>query len=422
MRLRARASRRLVPTLLLALVACQDDAAGPGRDSTTTPVDGIPPAAVDDLSLAFRSSDGAVAFNWTAPRDDIAHDRAHRYDIRYGYAFPFDWDRSVPVDDPPAPLRAGTIQTYTLSDPRRGRDLFAAIRAFDAAGNASAVGTVAHLRVPGFTFEVTCLDVLARGPAAGLDALVATRFSYHAVTDAAGRFALADLAGGALGIVIETGAASGLYHRFEDAFTLEDDVTLVYSMIPFRRPASALYPSTLGILGDALIAPGPVRIVKNWRERPVAWYAPDFVNVHGLDYRSLAEQAASRWNERVGLDLLIPATSPPQRGVVLQFLPRSQMGTQNGITSYTNDAEGFPLLDTIRIVDDFADAVVLYRIMVHEFGHTIRLGHLPAGFMMYGGQPLPPDITDDEVDVVRLLVSLPGGLDVSKYDPAPPAR
>jgi hypothetical protein len=97
------------------------------------------------------------------------------------------------------------------------------------------------------------------------------------------------------------------------------------------------------------------------------------------------------------------------------------MGGQVGITEYTDDDEGFPLLDRIRIVDEFSDPVRLYRIMLHELGHTIRLGHLPAGFIMFAGQPLPDDITDDEVAVVRLLLALPAGLELLKYDVASPA-
>jgi hypothetical protein len=268
---------------------------------------------------------------------------------------------------------------------------------------------------------VTCADAFTREPAPGLDALVASRFTYSARTGEDGRFAITDLSGGALGLRITRGVAPAPYHRIDDAFQVDADVVRAYTMIPWQATDSPLYSGVLPLLREALVAPGSSEVVRNWRQLPIPWYAPAFVNSSGIDYRALIEQAANRWNERTGMALFVEAEAPPASGVVVQFPPRSVMGIQNGITEYSNDAEGYPLLDRIRIVDDFPDAPRLYTIMLHELGHTIRLGHLPAGFIMFGGQPLPDDITDDEVAVVHLLTALPAGTDLSLYDPSPPS-
>jgi hypothetical protein len=74
------------------------------------------------------------------------------------------------------------------------------------------------------------------------------------------------------------------------------------------------------------------------------------------------------------------------------------------------------------VVDDLADGPKLYEIFMHELGHTIPLVHLPAGFIMYGSQPLPNDISDDEVTMVQLLAALPNGTVLDEYDQTPPAR
>jgi hypothetical protein len=58
---------------------------------------------------------------------------------------------------------------------------------------------------------------------------------------------------------------------------------------------------------------------------------------------------------------------------------------------------------------------------MHELGHTIPLLHLPAGFIMYGSQPLPSDISDDEVTMVKLLLALPNGTVLDRYNSTPPA-
>ena len=418
MPLRARLSVPWLITAVAMALACEDDVAQPGDPSGTG--DRRPPQAIDDLTLAYDADDETAVLTWTARADDLVRDRADRYDIRYGYAFPLDWESLNRVESPPTPLGSGSVQHFELSDPFRGRDLYASIRAIDAAGNESPVGNVAHVRVPGFTFEATFIDALARAPVVGLDALVTTRAATRIATGADGRITLDELAGGTIGLLVASGAAPAPYHRFEDAFTLGGDVALVYAMVPFQLPNSPLYPSILSLLADALYSPGREHILKTWKSFPIAWYAPDFVNSRGVDYRAAAEQAATRWNQHLGFDLFTPVSTDPPVGVALVFLPRSSMGGLTAITEYDNDADGYPRHDQIRIVDDYLDGSALYLVMLHELGHTIPLGHLPAGFLMFSGQPLPPDVTDDEVDLVRLLLSLPNDTDLSKYDPAPP--
>jgi hypothetical protein len=66
-------------------------------------------------------------------------------------------------------------------------------------------------------------------------------------------------------------------------------------------------------------------------------------------------------------------------------------------------------------VNTFSDPVTLHIVMLHELGHTIRLWHLPAGFLMYGGQPLPGDPTGEEVWLVRVLHGMDDRTDLSIY-------
>jgi hypothetical protein len=93
------------------------------------------------------------------------------------------------------------------------------------------------------------------------------------------------------------------------------------------------------------------------------------------------------------------------------------------ITNHDIGADLHPIRATIDVVDDFntAHADNLYRVMLHEFGHTIRLGHSGLReFIMYAGQPLPADIADDEAEVVILHHSLPTRVDMSIYEDAIP--
>ncbi len=407
--------------LFLALVVACDESSTPPVTPGTPGEDPVPPRAVDDLALSYEPGVNSVAFDWTAPRDDTAHDRVARYDIRYSYSFPLDWDRSIRFADPPDPLPVGTPQQAILADPVRGRDIYAAIRSYDEAGNESASSPVAHVHVPGVSVEVTCSDVLSGGPIPGLDVLITSRSSWERITDAEGRVTLPDISEGTMGLEVTRGTSVTPYHGFADAFAVSTNVTRDVPMIEYAPTDSPYYESRLDLLLDSLIPGGTSKVLRKWSSYPIPFYAPAFVNQYGLDYRDLVRRAAARWNLRVGQTIFVETSSAPAKGVTMLFLPRSTMGIQNAYTSYSSDADGYPLLDTIRVLDEFSDEEKLYRIMMHELGHTIRLAHLadPA-YIMMGGQPLPPDISDDEVRLVQTLLALPNGIDLSHYDPAPP--
>ncbi len=320
------------------------------------------------------------------------------------------------LDNPPDPLNPGAMQELVVSHPPRATDVYASVRAVDGAGNISRVGALAHARVPGYTLEIVCTDVLTGLPLAGLDAVITLGASAeNTVTDAAGSLHLSDLDDGTLTIALSSAGSS--HHLFRASFALNADTLLQVPMIPVQQPQTNLYPSILSLLRVANLAVGGERVLKRWHSCPVQLYARDFVNVNGLDYRVLLQQAADRWNARLGFQMFAATGADPATGILVEFLPISTMGTVNGVMEYSNDARGYPVHDRIRIVDAMTDGPRLYSILLHELGHAIPFGHLPAGFIMFGSQPLPLDISDDEVAMVRLLLALPNGTDLNNYDP-----
>ena len=86
------------------------------------------------------------------------------------------------------------------------------------------------------------------------------------------------------------------------------------------------------------------------------------------------------------------------------------------VTRHTTGQDLHPIQDEVLVVNDFPDAGFLFRVMLHEFGHTIRFRHLsdPA-FIMYSGQPLPDRISDDEAAAAVLHQSLPVRVDLGNY-------
>ncbi len=416
-----RSKRRIlwyVGAILFAMAtgSCGDDPSAPPPPDDGTPITGdhTAPAAVSDLALSYDFVTHDARLSWTAPRDDAQHDRVAQYQIRYAYSFPMDWWTAPEVDDAPVPSAVGSPQTYTIAGPTRGHDLYAAIRCVDANGNRSDVSSVVHVRVPGFSFEATCVDAMTRVPVAGLDVHIDERHAHDFVTGADGRVVLSDVMGN-LALRVDRGSATADYHGLDEVFLLNADRVVTYPMIEFMPADNAPYQNILQVVLDAIVGSEP--ILKKWGSLPVPWYAPAFVNVNGLDYYDAVARAAARWNEATGLPLFVAVASPPTVGVTVEFLPPAQMGGQNGITSYTSDAQGYPLHDHVRIVDTFSDGARLYSIMLHELGHTIRLDHLNSPAMiMYASQPLPADISNDEIRAVQLMTALPNGLNLQIYD------
>jgi hypothetical protein len=202
------------------------------------------------------------------------------------------------------------------------------------------------------------------------------------------------------------------------------DISRTFLMIPFQRTESQRFANLLQLFKILTKTDGPAgwrTVLTTWARRPVKCYIPSHVHSDSVDYRAEGLRAAQRWMEKTGFELLTLVASPPDTGITFHFKSRSEMGIHIGITRHTNGSDGLPLRDDIDLVDDMPNSHSLYLICMHELGHTLRLGHLPfPEFIMYEGQPLPPDISADEAEVVRLLVKMPARIDMSAYDETNP--
>jgi hypothetical protein len=424
--------------LLNPIVGCSGDE---GAGGTGPPLyDTSPPSPVTDLVVAYDPNAGAVILSWTAPSDDSAAERVSAYEIRIeytsGYAPADFWEHAGAIADPPEPGPPGSTETCEILDPKRARDVYVGILAIDEAGNRSAAGEPEMIHVEGFAFGARCLDVFTGLPVEGLRATVSTGESWNYTTDASGEFSHeGEIDDGFTHVEVRSGAAPIAYHTINETIVLAGDSVHTFYMIPVEPVGAAWAPNLLGLfnrLADTLPpgaalsprepqpsrspqAPQP-RILAKWRRRPVACYIPPFVNPNGVDYELQAKLAATRWMEKTGVMLFDFVDAPPDTGIVLVYKPQSEIG---GIayTQHTFDAEGHPLRDEIRIVSEASNAQVIYKVFLHEFGHTIPLGHTDdMSFIMFVAQPLPGDISDDEARVVQLHASLPVRIDMAIYD------
>lgn len=426
--------RAVAVVAIAAIVSCSTDTpVDPGKDNDTlpnpAPPDTIPPVAVTDPALAFRPSGDAVEFRWTAPYDDAPGDRVHHYEIRFaftrGYPPVAFWQLAAPVSNPPTPATPGTPQQHTFTYMEPGKDLWVGIASYDSAGNRSPESDLARVHVPGLELLGRCVDAFSGAPVEGLHARVISGWAQDFTTDADGTFVAGDLLAGANSIQIETGAAAEAYHLLSQILYLDSDTTHTFVAIPARPTADPGLGgvSLLRLFKQLTNTMDPPTILAKWFAYPVRCYIPPFVNSSGVDYEAVSKRAAQRWMDRTGKPLFSFVSSPPDTGIVVVYRQRADFAPLIGLTKHTVTSNSHPIRDEIHIVDDAtADTEdVIYRIMLHEFGHTIPFEHVSVPtLIMYIGQPLPVDISDDETQAVLLHWALPTRIDMRIYDEAYP--
>jgi len=132
------------------LLICFPLAVGPGCGDDD-PVDGTPPAAIDDL-VGARVTAGEASLAWSAPGDDGNKGRCSDYDIRLHTVLITDanWNAALVRGDYPAtPQSAGNPEVIGIMGIPTGDTYYAAIKAVDDAGNWSGLSNVVELTVGG---------------------------------------------------------------------------------------------------------------------------------------------------------------------------------------------------------------------------------------------------------------------------------
>jgi hypothetical protein len=243
---------------------------------------------------------------------------------------------------------------------------------------------------------------------------------HQLASDALGSFLLDDLTAGVVNVSLRSGTSGMIFHRYDRAIELASDTSMTCPMIEFQQTEIPTGNNILTLFELAAHLTPQGTTFKKWRSYPIKCYIQAFVN-NDLDFEDAARQAANQWMDKTGLQIFAFVDSPPDTGVTMAFRSRAEMGIHNGITKHTNDGGGFPLKSDVDIINEFQNWDDLWLTALHEFGHTIRLGHLPAGYLMHASiQDMASDITNDEVKVVQLFLALPNELDMTPYDKTDP--
>jgi chitodextrinase len=125
-----------------------------------TATEQTPPSAIAGL-FASNVTGSSVRLNWIAPGDDGNTGTANLYDIRYSTSpiTAANWNTAISVTGEPAPLVAGTSQSYTVSGLNIETTYYFAIKTVDEASNWSGLSNV---------ISVTTIDDIPPAPVTDL--------------------------------------------------------------------------------------------------------------------------------------------------------------------------------------------------------------------------------------------------------------
>ena len=302
--------------------------------------------------------------------------------------------------------------------PSFGKKVRVAVASADYSGNLSGVALTDALPVPGFALSGCYVDILSGGSVSPPDVTVnGPEQSLSLAVDGNGCFAAADVAPQSLVLATGYRGAQSPYANLDRSLRLVDDTQLELLLIPNIQ--SEVNPSLTRLdlfkTASGTSVGAPPHPIALWPGYPIDVYLEPFTNTHGFAYEEAAAAAIGTWESRSGLDLFTIVGAPPAQ-VEMRYRPPEDLEPNLAFTQYTQGTDGLLETATIHIKNDFDIPESLAKTMVHEFGHTLGLAHLPTrGFMMFGGQPLPAEITDDEVWIVQLLYRVAAGTDMSAY-------
>gem|GEM_PF-1650259 len=323
-----------------------------------------------------------------------------------------------------------------------GQPIWLAVRARNEQGVLSPL-TPETVEIPTFDRTITgrLTDGLGRAVTGAPVALLAgSHPALEAVTDGSGAFAFPGIASND-SFILETRTAEwqpGAWFDFRfTGLEDEDPGEIAIGLIPRYETDAACadrYADFLDYLLQMTKTDGPTndrpdQRLHKWDHFPLEIYLPDNPPAVGYDFPALTRLAMDQWNATMGMDLFTETADSLNAEVVVSFsdaVPQVNgqvvMLAPPGVR-YLGDAvpEQMGLYLNIGV---FPEQRII-EVAMHEMGHILGIyDHSlcsEAGYLMYitsaGAldQGIENAIHPDEQALVRTIVNLPQGVDMSRY-------
>jgi len=445
------------------------DAAAGGAKAWLIRVDsgyGDRPAPVLALTAVIGARPGALRVNWLRAAPELNPLPVARYLVALGRDAPLtelNWDAAQLLEEVPS-LEATVGYGRDYAGLAGGDTVWVGVRAEDAAGRLSPLGTVPKVRIAGAYRIVGTTVGLAGEPLDGVLASVGEASELRAITAGGGAFNLPrpeiipegfrDIDRYVLTLRDETGPEMGLYYDVRtDTLSAADayprSVLLVAARTAQGDPIlHADCPSATDIYAGEFLTflkrmtntgtGGNTRLYR-WDHYPISYWVQstdDWLADGGFDLGPLAHAAAAAWNAKLGGDFFIETDDSVAADLKIDFrnFDAVTYGRTDIVSPYYAPINTIiPLKMVILLRRNFEVLAYAQGVVLHEFGHALCIGNhsecTGEHIMQVGAHNVPMTgtpgldtqaemeaaISDDEVRLVLYIRNLPQGINMNQY-------